>query len=179
MPPRGSAAAPAAIRLAALNATHWEQVHAIYAAGIATGHATFSDTPPTWEKFDADKLPVLRTVAMDEGGRVLGWVAVTPHSRRLVFVGVIEVSVYVHPNFRRQGVGRALLSELVTQSEAAGFWTLQSSVFPENEASIALHESLGFRTIGVRERVGKMTHGPMAGVWRDLVVLERRSPTVG
>ncbi|PWD50276.1 N-acetyltransferase [Serinibacter arcticus] len=166
------------VRLAPLNATHWEQVHAIYAAGIAGGHATFSDTPPTWSKFDGDKLPLLRTVALDGAGRVIGWLACAPHSRRLVFVGVIEVSIYVHPDHRQQGVGRALLTNLVEESERAGFWTLQSSVFPENEASIALHSSLGFRMLGTRERVGKMTHGPMAGVWRDLVVLERRSEQV-
>ena len=167
------------VRLATLNATHWDQVHAIYAAGIATGHATFSDTPPTWSTFDADKLPLLRTVALGAEGEVLGWLACVPHSRRLVFVGVIEVSLYVHPHHRRHGVGRALLTNLVTESENAGFWTLQSSVFPENEASIALHTELGFRVIGTRERVGKMTHGPMAGVWRDLVVMERRSERAG
>ncbi len=171
-------ATTAGVRLAPLNATHWDQVHAIYAAGIATGHATFSDTPPTWQKFDTDKLPLLRTVALDDAGRVIGWLACTPHSRRLVFVGVLEVSVYVHPDHRRQGVGRALLHNLVVESEQAGFWTLQSSVFPENTASIRLHEEIGFRTVGVRERVGKMTHGPMAGVWRDLVLLERRSDAV-
>lgn len=167
------------VRLTTLNATHWDQVHAIYAAGIATGHATFSDTPPTWSTFDADKLPLLRTVALGSEGEVIGWLACVPHSRRLVFVGVIEVSVYVHPAHRMRGVGRALLANLVAESEAAGFWTLQSSVFPENAASIALHEALGFRVIGTRQRVGKMTHGPMAGIWRDLVVMERRSDQVG
>ena len=167
------------VRLAPLNATHWAQVHAIYAAGIASGHATFSDTPPTWQTFDMDKLPVLRTVALDDAGRVIGWLACASHSHRLVFVGVLEVSIYVHPDHREQGVGRALLTNLVTASEEAGFWTLQSSVFPENSASIALHTALGFRVLGTRRRVGKMTHGPMAGVWRDLVVLERRSEHVG
>lgn len=169
----------AGVRLAPLNATHWEQVHAIYAAGIASGHATFSDTPPTWATFDNDKLPLLRTVALDDDGRVVGWLACTPHSHRLVFVGVLEVSIYVHPDHRENGVGHALLANLVTESEQAGFWTLQSSVFPENVASIALHTSLGFRVVGTRQRVGKMIHGPMAGVWRDLVVLERRSDQVG
>ncbi|GMA32085.1 GNAT family N-acetyltransferase [Litorihabitans aurantiacus] len=166
------------VRLAPLDASHWEQVHAIYAAGIAGGHATFSDTPPTWTTFDHDKLPILRTVALDDDGSVVGWLACRPHSDRLVFVGVLEVSIYVHPDHRRHGVGHALLTNLVHESERAGFWTLQSSVFPENTASIALHSSLGFRVLGTRERVGKMTHGPMAGVWRDLVVLERRSEQV-
>lgn len=167
------------VRLSALNATHWEQVYAIYAAGIETGHATFSDTPPTWAQFDREKLPILRTVAHDGAGRVLGWVACSPTNARLVYVGVLEVSIYVSPEFRERGIGRLLLEATVRESEEAGFWTLQSAVFPENAASIALHESAGFRVVGTRERVGKMTHGPMAGVWRDTVLLERRSPVVG
>ncbi|PFG19166.1 GNAT family N-acetyltransferase [Serinibacter salmoneus] len=167
------------VRLAALNATHWEQVYAIYAAGIETGHATFSDTPPTWAQFDREKLPILRTVALDGDGRVLGWVACSPTNTRLVYVGVLEVSIYVSPEARERGIGGKLLRNTVRESEDAGFWTLQSAVFPENAASIRLHESAGFRVIGTRERVGKMTHGPMAGVWRDTVLLERRSPVVG
>ena len=170
---------PDGVRLTDLNATHWEQVHAIYAAGIATGHATFSDTPPTWRTFDTDKLPLLRTVALNGKGEVIGWSACTSHSRRLVFVGVLEVSIYVHPASRRQGIGTLLLDHLVEASEAAGFWTLQSSVFPENRASIALHEAAGFAPIGTRTKVGKMTHGPMAGIWRDLLIMERRSTRVG
>lgn len=158
-----------------MTAHHWPQVRAIYAAGIASGHSTFSEEPPTWSDFDKEKLPILRAVGVDDVGRVLGWTAVAPVSRRLVYVGVLEHSIYVHPDERRRGIGSLLLRQLVRESEAAGFWTLQCTVFAENTASIDLHLSEGFRVVGTRERIGKMMHGPMAGVWRDTVLLERRS----
>ncbi|MFI2708216.1 GNAT family N-acetyltransferase, partial [Nocardioides sp. CER28] len=150
----------------------------IYAAGIATGDATFETTPPTWEAFDAGKLPGHRWVALD-GGRVLGWVAVSSVSDRCVYAGVVEHSVYVDPGAQGRGVGRALLAALVASTEAAGIWTIQSGVFPENVASLALHEAAGFRVVGTRERVGRMSAGPYAGRWRDVVLLERRSGLVG
>jgi L-amino acid N-acyltransferase YncA len=161
-----------------LEAAHWPEVERIYAAGIATGDATFESAPPTWEAFDAGKLPGHRWVAVD-GDRVLGWVAVSPVSDRCVYAGVVEHSVYVDPAAQGRGVGRALLAALVASTEAAGIWTIQSGVFPENAASLALHRAAGFRVVGTRERVGRMTSGPYAGQWRDVVFLERRSGLVG
>ena len=157
----------------------WPAVEAIYAAGIATGHATFEAEPPSWEAFDAARLPDHRLVAVDAAGRVLGWAAVSPVSDRCVYAGVVEHSVYVDPGARGRGVGRLLLEALVASTEAAGIWTLQSAVFPENTASRALHRAAGFREVGVRERVGLMTTGPLAGRWRDVVAVERRSTVAG
>jgi len=153
----------------------WPVVREIYAAGIATGHATFEAAPPTWESFDAAKAPEHRLVAVGAGGRVLGWAAVVAVSDRCVYAGVVEHSVYIAPDARGRGVGRLLLEELIASTEAAGVWTIQSGVFPENTASLALHASVGFRTVGVRQRLGQVSHGPMAGQWRDVVLLERRS----
>jgi len=158
---------------------HWPEVEAIFAAGIATGRATFETEPPSWEAFDAAKLPAHRLVAVDATGRVLGWAAVSPVSDRCVYAGVVEHSVYVDPGARGRGVGRLLLEALVASTEAAGIWTLQSAVFPENTASRALHRAAGFREVGVRERVGLMTTGPLAGRWCDVVAVERRSTVVG
>ena len=161
-----------------LTAAHWPDVERIYAAGIATGHATFESEPPTWEAFDRGKLPGQRLVAAEEG-RVVGWAAASAVSERCVYAGVVEHSVYVDPAASGRGVGRLLLEALVASTEAAGIWTIQSGIFPENAASLALHRSVGFREVGVRERLGQMTHGPMAGVWRDVVMIERRSARVG
>lgn len=152
----------------------WPAVSAIYAAGIAT----FEASPPSWEDFDAAKSPEHRLVAVDAGGRVLGWAAVVAVSDRCVYAGVVEHSVYVAPEARGRGVGRLLLEALIASTEAAGVWTIQSGVFPENTASLALHEAAGFRRVGVRQRLGRMGHGPMAGRWRDVVLLERRSAAV-
>jgi phosphinothricin acetyltransferase len=148
----------------------WPQVRAIYAAGIAGGEATFELESPDWREFHARHLPGHRFVASDSDGRVLGWAAVSPTSSRAVYSGVAEVSVYVDPAATGHGVGRALLGALVESTEAAGIWTLDAGVFPENAASLALHERLGFRRVGVRERIGRH-HGR----WRDVVLLERRS----
>ncbi|GAA0554009.1 GNAT family N-acetyltransferase [Paractinoplanes ferrugineus] len=145
----------------------------IYRLGIATGNATFETEPPGWDSFTAARLPEHRFVAVDEAGTVLGWVACGPVSPRPVYAGVVEHSVYVHPDARGRGAGRALLAALITSTEAAGIWTIQSGVFPENTASLALHTACGFRTVGTRERVGRH-HGR----WRDVTLLERRSPTV-
>ncbi|MEO7234968.1 MAG: N-acetyltransferase family protein [Lapillicoccus sp.] len=151
----------------------------IYAAGIATGHATFEAQPPDWTAFDAAKLPDHRWVALGDDGSVLGWVAVTPVSDRCVYAGVVEHSVYVDPAAQGRGVGRHLLDALAASTEAAGIWTIQSGVFPENAPSLVLHRAAGFRVVGTRERVGRMTHGPLAGSWRDVVLLERRSNLAG
>ncbi|WP_182046690.1 GNAT family N-acetyltransferase [Curtobacterium sp. ME26] len=159
-------------------AADWPDVEAIYREGIATGNATFEAAPPTWEAFDAGKLPEHRFVAAD-GDAVLGWVAVSPISARPVYRGVVEHSVYVAAAARGRGVGHLLLDALIASTEAAGIWTIQSGIFPENATSRALHARHGFRELGTRERVGLMTFGPWAGQWRDNVLVERRSPRVG
>jgi len=145
----------------------------IYQAGLDTGHASFELTAPTWATFDAAKLPAHRHVAVDDDGAVVGWVAVSIVSARPVYAGVVEHSVYVDPLTQGRGVARSLLTALITSTEAAGIWTIQSGIFPENTASIALHERAGFRVIGTRERVGR--HHDR---WRDVILLERRSPTI-
>jgi L-amino acid N-acyltransferase YncA len=151
-------------------------VLAIYQAGLDSGDASFETTAPTWEAFDAARLPAHRLVAVDGDDTVLGWVAVSPFSTRPVYAGVVEHSVYVDPAARGHGAGRALLDALIASTEAAGIWTIQSGVFPENTASLALHAACGFRTVGVRERVGR--HPARANRWRDVVFLERRSPHI-
>ncbi|OJF10532.1 GNAT family N-acetyltransferase [Couchioplanes caeruleus] len=161
-------------RLVPMTAGHADAVLAIYAAGIATGHATFETETPSWEAFDAGRLRGHRFVSLDADGVVTGWVACSPVSTRPVYAGVVEHSVYVHPGHGGRGVGRVLLERLIASTEAAGIWTIQSGIFPENAASLALHHSCGFRTIGTRERIG--CH---RGRWRDVILLERRSPTVG
>ena len=150
---------------------HAEQVLAIYQFGIDEGDATFETAAPPWHAFDAAHLPEHRFVAVDDDGTVLGWVAAVPVSDRCVYAGVVEHSVYVHPTARGRGVGAALLGALVASTEAAGIWTVQSGIFPENVTSLALHERLGFRRVGVRERLGRH-HGR----WSDVVLVERRSP---
>ncbi len=166
------------VTVCAMTPEHWVEVERVYAAGIATGHATFEAAPPSWEQFDAGRLPGQRLVAVEEG-RVVGWAAASRVSDRRVYAGVVEHSVYVDPAVAGRGVGRLLLEALVASTEAAGIWTIQSGVFPENAASLALHRAVGFREVGVRERVGQMTYGPMAGRWRDVVFVERRSDRVG
>lgn len=162
------------MRIRAMTARHAAEVLAIYQAGIDEGQATFETQAPTWQAFDAGKLASHRLVAVDEPGRVLGWAAVSAVSDRCAYAGVVEHSVYVAPGARGSGVGTALLRALIASTEAAGIWTIQSGVFPENTASLALHRRCGFRTVGTRERVGQL-----AGRWRDVVMIERRSPVVG
>jgi L-amino acid N-acyltransferase YncA len=152
---------------------HWPEVRSVYVEGLATGDATFETDAPEWERWDASHLRACRLVAVADG-RVAGWAALSPVSARKVYAGVAEVSVYVGADFRGRGFGRALLEALVQASEAEGIWTLQASIFPENAASIALHKACGFREVGRRERVGRLK-----GRWRDTVLLERRSRTVG
>lgn len=157
-----------------MTADDWEGVRAVFLEGLATGDATFEREAPAWESWDASHLASPRLVARDEGGAVAGWAALSPVSGRRVYAGVAEVSVYVGSRFRGRGVGRALLEALITASERAGVWTLQAGVFPENEASVRLHKSCGFREVGRRERIGRL-----GGVWRDTLLLERRSRVVG
>jgi L-amino acid N-acyltransferase YncA len=153
---------------------HWEGVRAVYLEGLATGDASFETEAPEWERWDATHLRCCRLVAL-EGGRVAGWAALSPVSSRKVYEGVAEVSVYVASEFRGKGLGRALLSALVEESEAGGVWTLQAGVFPENVASVALHLACGFREVGRRERIGRAKDGR----WRDTLLLERRSRAAG
>ena len=161
------------MRIESLSPKHWARVRAIYLEGIATGNATFEQEAPSWEQWDAGHLSVCRLVATS-GEELLGWVALSPVSGRCVYSGVAEVSVYVAAAARGRGVGRALMEAAVRESEGAGIWTLQGGVFPENTASLSLLQRCGFRVVGVRERLGRMN-----GMWRDVVLLERRSPIVG
>lgn len=158
-----------------MTAADADAVLRVYAEGIATGDATFRATAPGWAEFDADHLPAPRLVA-EHDGALAGWAALTRVSGACACTGVAEVSVYVAAACRGDGAGRALLGALVEQADAAGLWTLEASVFPENTASLVLHERAGFRVVGARERIGLMTHGPHAGRWRDTVLLERRAP---
>jgi L-amino acid N-acyltransferase YncA/protein-tyrosine-phosphatase len=153
---------------------HAAAVLAIYRAGIDEGNATFETSPPSWQEFTASRMPDHRFVAVDDRGAVLGWIAVVPVSDRCVYSGVVEHSVYVSPSARGLGVGRALLDIVIASTEAAGIWTIQSGIFPENVASAALHRAAGFREVGRRERIGQRH-----GIWRDVILIERRSRTVG
>ena len=155
-----------------MQAGDWPEVRAIYLEGIATGNATFQKTAPEWEEWDAGHLAECRMVARGDR-QVTGWAALSRVSARAVYAGVAEVSVYVAARARGQGVGRRLLGALVAESERMGIWTLQAGIFPENRASLALHEAAGFRVVGVRERLGYMD-----GRWRDVVLMERRSEVV-
>jgi len=146
----------------------------IYAEGIATGQATFQTEAADWPAWDAAHLARPRLVARGGDGSVLGWCALSPTSGREVYAGVVEESVYVGPAVRGKGVGRALLEAMVRESEAAGIWTMQAGIFPENAASLALHEACGFRVVGMRERIGRHD-----GRWRDVVLMERRSRMAG
>jgi phosphinothricin acetyltransferase len=167
-------AAPASrATIVAMTDDHAADVLDIYRLGIATGHATFETQPPSWPQFTTTRLPEHRFVAVDPTGRVLGWAACSPVSDRCVYAGVVEHSVYVHPDAHGHGIGRALLDALIASTEAAGIWTIQSGVFPENTTSLALHAACGFRVVGTRERIGQHH-----GLWRDVVLIERRSPTI-
>jgi phosphinothricin acetyltransferase len=151
----------------------WPFVRAIYLEGIATGNATFETEAPSWEDWHANHLQFGRLIAREDN-RIIGWAALSPVSRRKAYSGVAEVSVYVAHNSHGKGVGRALLEQLITESEQNEIWTLQAAVFPENLATIALHRACGFREVGRRERISKLR-----GAWRDTILLERRSLIVG
>ena len=152
----------------------WPAVEHIYREGIATGHATFEAEPPDWDGFDSGKLPDLRLVATDTDGLVVGWAAASPVSSRPVYRGVVEHSIYIADAAREQRAGAALLEAFIAAADTAGIWTIQSSIFPENTASLRLHDRHGFRTVGTRERIALMGYGPLAGTWRDTVLIERR-----
>jgi L-amino acid N-acyltransferase YncA len=162
------------IQIEPMRPERWPAVHAIYREGIATGNATFEQTAPDWEKWDAGHLAGARIVGLSDAGEVLGWAALSAVSGRCVYSGVAEVSIYVAERARGRGVGRQLMARLIADSEAAEIWTLQAGIFPENVASIQLHEHAGFRIVGQRERLGQMN-----GRWRDVVLMERRSLVVG
>lgn len=162
------------VRIAAMTAGHGGQVLAIYQAGIDEGNATFETQAPGWAEFSAARLPGHRFVAIEAGADVvLGWVAISATSSRPAYAGVVEHSVYVRPDARGRGVGRLLLQALIESTEEAGLWTIQSGIFPENTASIALHQAAGFRIVGKRDRIGRQ-HGR----WRDILLLERRSEII-
>ena len=161
------------LRIEPMTPADWPAVAAIYEEGIATGNATFDTHAPGWSEWDTTHLPVCRLVARVDG-EVAGWVALAPYSGRPAYAGVGKLSVYVAARARGKGVGRALLRALIDASEEAGIWTLESRIFPENAASLALHRALGFRDVGRRERLGQLH-----GAWRDVLLLERRSSIVG
>ncbi|MED4082519.1 GNAT family N-acetyltransferase [Halalkalibacterium halodurans] len=161
------------IRIIEMTDNDWPEVERIYREGIETGNATFETEAPSWEKWDAGHVKSCRFVAKIKE-KVVGWVALSPVSSRCVYQGVAEVSVYVGSTGRGKGVGRKLLASVVEESEKQGYWTLQASVFPENVASLKLHRQLGFREVGKRERLAKRE-----GVWRDVILLERRSEKIG
>jgi phosphinothricin acetyltransferase len=155
-----------------LTADDWGAVRSIYLEGIATGNATFETDAPDWESWDRGRLQKCRLVART-GGQVVGWAALSPVSSRPVYAGVAEASLYVAASARGRGIGRALMLALIGESERAGVWTLQGGIFPENAASLALIKACGFREVGRRERIGRMS-----GVWRDTILVERRSREV-
>jgi L-amino acid N-acyltransferase YncA len=163
------------MRIIVMDPGHWADVKRIYQQGIDTYQATFEESPPvSWEKWSKKFLPGLSLVCLD-GDQMLGWAAISRVSSRQVYQGVGEISLYVDLEFQGQGIGKKLLERIITESERAGFWTLQASIFPENIVSIQLHQACGFRIVGKREKIAKMTYGPQAGQWRDVFFLERRS----
>ena len=161
------------LTLEKMKSTDWNAVRAIYEEGIATGHATFETEVPEWIEWDRSHLRDCRLVAKAKE-QVVGWTALSPVSERCVYAGVAEVSIYITSSARGQGIGKTLLKALIDKSEKVGIWTLQAGVFPENTASIALHKACGFREIGYKSRIGQT-----GDVWRDVVLLERRSEVVG
>jgi len=162
------------IKIRTLTSEDYLMISKIYELGIQSGNATFETKAPAWAEWDQSHLATCRFIAIDEMGNGLGWAALTPVSGRCVYSGVAEVSVYVHPDSQGRGIGKMLLNELIEASEKQNIWTLQAGIFPENTASLKIHEQCGFRQIGYHEKIGKMKN-----VWRDTVLLERRSKVVG
>lgn len=159
------------VKLEKILKEYWEEIATIYRLGIQSRHATFETSVPDWEKWSSSKDLSSSFVLVDEEvNRVIGWAAISKVSNRRVYQGVGEHSVYLHPDYHRKGYGRFLLEKLIEHSESNGYWTLQSGIFPENIASIQLHKSCGFRSVGIREKIGKLD-----GEWRDVVLMERRS----
>jgi L-amino acid N-acyltransferase YncA len=161
------------IEIKAMESDHWDEVRRIYEEGLATGNATFQMSAPEWVEWNKSHIQKCRLIALDNG-KIFGWAALSPVSDRCVYGGVAEVSVYVSNSARGKGIGKELLRNLIENSESNQFWTLQAGIFPENKASIKIHEENGFRIIGTREKIGKMN-----GIWRDTLILERRSSRVG
>ena len=158
---------------------HWPAVKRIYQEGIATGDATFQESPPaSWQDWSDEHLENCSLVGLDDQ-RVVGWAAISPVSSRSVYLGVGEVSVYVIKSCQGLGIGEKLLNKLIKISEQEGIWTLQAGIFPENEKSLKLHKKFGFHEVGVRKRIGKMGYGHLSGVWRNVVLMEKRSQNVG
>ena len=160
------------MELQAMRPDDWPAVQSIYEVGIATGNATFETDAPDWSTWDAAHLPEHRLVARVDG-QVVGWSALAPVSDRCAYAGVAEDSIYVAPEAQGRGVGRALLAAVVASAEQGGIWTVQTGIFPENQPSVRLHEACGFRVVGVRERLGRLE-----GRWRDVLLMERRSPVI-
>ena len=161
------------ITIRPMESRDWPSVRDIYLEGVATGNATFETGAPEWEEWDSKHLADARLVA-EADGAVAGWAALSPVSSRRVYSGVAELSIYIASAMRGKGVGKELMAAAIEESEAKGYWTLRSGIFPENQASLGLHRKFGFRVMGTQERIGKMD-----GRWRDVVMLERRSTVVG
>lgn len=162
----------------AMTQADWEQVRSIYLEGISSGNSTFETSAPEWDKWNASHLQEYRLVVRD-GARILAWAALSPFSARSVYAGVSELSLYVAAGHRGKGIGSILLQALIESTEKAGLWTLQGGIFPENTASLRLVKKFGFRQVGKREKMGRMTYGPMSGMWRDVILVERRSAVAG
>jgi phosphinothricin acetyltransferase len=161
------------LTISQIEAHHWPDIKAIYEQGLLTGVATFETESPSWEQWDASHLSICRLVAQ-EGDQVVGWIALSPVSSRCVYGGVAEISVYIHRDHRGKGIGKQLLREVVSASEDQGYWMLQAGIMPANVGSVKLHESVGFRIVGYRERISQVD-----GIWMDNLLLERRSAIVG
>lgn len=161
------------MEITAIVKEHYPNISRIYKEGIETGHATFETTIPEWEDWDKSKLKHSRLAAIVDD-TVVGWAALSPVSNRCVYEGVAEVSIYISNMHKGKGIGTALISKLIDDSEANGIWTLQSGMFPENEATVALHQRFDFRLVGYREKIGKL-----GNTWRDTIIMERRSKTIG
>lgn len=161
------------MEITAIVKEHYPNISRIYKEGIETGHATFETTVPEWEDWDKSKLKHSRLAAIVDD-TVVGWAALSPVSNRCVYGGVAEVSIYISNMHKGKGIGTALISKLIDDSEANGIWTLQSGMFPENEATVALHQRFGFRLVGYCEKIGKL-----GNTWRDTIIMERRSKTIG
>lgn len=167
------------MNISQMGSTHWPEVKRIYQEGIDTGQATFEQRPPaTWTTWSEKFLHHLSLVYLDEE-QVLGWAAISPVSSRTVYQGVGELSLYVSLKSQGQGIGKELMKRIISNSEKAGFWTMQAGIFPENVVSIQLHQKHGFRIVGRREKIGKMSYGPLAGEWRDVLLMERRRKEPG
>lgn len=160
------------LQIISMTETHWPAVEQIYLAGIATGLATFETSSPGWDRWNTSHMNTHRFVALIDD-QIAGWIALSPTSDRCVYGGVGEVSIYIDPNHKRKGIGKALIAKVIESSEAEGIWTLHAAMFPQNEGSIALHTAMGFRQIGIREKIAKLN-----GKWHDNLLMERRSPNI-